>query len=160
MRTALITSLLLPASLALSACSQSASDGEGSADDGTALPLQVAQGEAVDDVYVTCALTDYDGMAGMTITHNYIVTDGAAKVYVARENKATDMCMPGMDGCSLTAAGGVIVSDYTAAGNGTRTITRVDLATMEVTENVTKPGEAARDISHSGKCEEQPLPAL
>ena len=72
---------------------------------------------------------------------------------------ARDMCSPGVDGCSLQAGNGMIVSDYTAP-NGTRTVTSVGVESLAVTEQVTKPGEAQRTIPHSGKCETQPMPEL
>lgn len=151
MRTAIFAAFLLPAVSFMSSCGPGPSQ---------PAPSEQATLEPVEDIFIECGLTDYDGSSGLTVSYNFLVIDGEAKRYDARNNMAVDMCPSGQEGCSLIAGDGKIVSDYTAPSNGTRTVTSVDVNTLEISEKKTTEGEAERTVSHTGSCEEKPIPQI
>ncbi|MEL7689237.1 hypothetical protein [Citromicrobium bathyomarinum] len=113
----------------------------------------------VPDGLITCAMPDYDGVSGVTVTQSFILIDGRVKRYSDFNNQAFDLCAPGQDGCSLGIEDGAIAMTYTSPkGVGSRY--RVDLASMDMEAWETKPGEAERRVSFAkgSKCVRGPLP--
>ena len=68
----------------------------------------------VEDGLIICAMPNYDGVAGITVTQSFILTDGRVKRYSDFNNQAFDLCAPGQEGCSLGFEDGAIAMTYTS----------------------------------------------
>ncbi|MDN3645971.1 hypothetical protein QWY75_07105 [Pontixanthobacter aestiaquae] len=165
MRSKFCAASVLSTAMLLSACDGTDTPPEGAPTEAaqaewTPSAFAIPEGaEPVADMFIDCAFPNYDGQLGITITQNFLVLDGQTKRYDARTRQARDMCYPGMVGCSLEAGDGRIASDYTAP-NGTRTETKIDAETLEVTKILTEPGKEPREVAFDGGCEAKPMPTL
>ena len=113
----------------------------------------------VEDGLIICAMPNYDGVAGITVTQSFILTDGRVKRYSDFNNQAFDLCQAGQENCALKIENGVIRMDWTSA-NGTRSRYDVDLGTLDIAAYTTKTGEAERPVAfqEGAKCVREPLP--
>ncbi|MEL7706382.1 hypothetical protein AAG593_10315 [Citromicrobium bathyomarinum] len=147
---------MIAAGTALGACG-AAEPGE-AADD--SLPSVTSAAPAdLSDGLITCAMPDFDGKTGLTVTERFILIDGQPKRYSDFNNQAFDLCQAGQDNCALKIENGVIRMDWTSA-NGTRSRYDVDLGTLDIAAYTAKTGEAERPVAfqEGAKCVREPLP--
>lgn len=147
---------MIAAGTALAACG-AAEPGEGAGD---SLPgVSSAAPADLSDGLITCAMPDFDGKTGLTVTERFILIEGQPKRYSDFNNQAFDLCQAGQDNCALKIENGVIRMDWTSA-NGTRSRYDVDLGTLDIAAYTAKTGEAERAVSfqEGAKCVREPLP--
>ena len=147
---------MIAAGTALAACG-AAEPGEAAGD---SLPSVTSAAPAdLSDGLITCAMPDFDGKSGLTVTERFILIDGQPKRYSDFNNQAFDLCQAGQDNCALKIENGVIRMDWTSA-NGTRSRYDVDLGTLDIAAYTTKTGEAERPVAfqEGAKCVREPLP--
>ena len=119
---------MIAAGTALAACG-AAEPGEAAGD---SLPSVTSAAPAdLSDGLITCAMPDFDGKTGLTVTERFILIDGQPKRYSDFNNQAFDLCQAGQDNCALKIENGVIRMDWTSA-NGTRSRYDVDLGTLDI----------------------------
>ncbi|MEL7683402.1 hypothetical protein AAG594_03610 [Citromicrobium bathyomarinum] len=147
---------MIAAGTALAACG-AAEPGE-AADDSLPSVSSAAPADLSDGL-ITCAMPDFDGKTGLTVTERFILIDGQPKRYSDFNNQAFDLCQAGQDNCALKIENGVIRMDWTSA-NGTRSRYDVDLGTLDIAAYTTKAGEAERTVAfqEGAKCVREPLP--
>lgn len=137
----------------LAACGGPAEGGTTSEDDAATTTADLSDG------LITCAMPDFDGQAGITVTERFLLIDGQVKRYSAFQNQAFDLCEAGQENCALEIENGVIRMDWTSQ-NGTRSRYDVDLGTLDIAAYKMKPGEAERPapFAEGSKCVREPLP--
>ena len=150
-----VAAIMIAAGTALAACDaaepgQAAGESSGTASSAT---------PDLSDGLITCAMPDYDGKQGITVTERFILLDGQPKRYSDFQNVAFDLCEPGQNDCSLTLDGNVIRMDYLNE-NGVRSRYDVDLASMTIEARKTRPGEPENIVKYQegAKCTREPLP--
>ena len=151
-----MVAIMIAAGTALAACG---ADEVGETSGETLLAVSSAAPADLSDGLITCAMPDYDGKNGLTVTQRFILIDGRVKRYFEFENQAFDMCEEGQENCALGIENGVIRMDWTSE-RGTRSRYDVDLGTMDIAAYQTDPGGSERSVSFAqgSRCVREPLP--
>lgn len=134
--------------MALSGCSNAAGD------------MEVTKpAPDTSDGMIVCAMHDFDGMKGLTLTQTFIILDDKVKRYTQFDNTAFDLCEPGQEGCKLGIEDGAIVMDHLNE-EGIRSQYKVDLAAMTIEPRKTPAGgeEKLMSFAEGDKCTREPLP--
>ncbi len=112
----------------------------------------------VPDAMIRCAMRDFDGASGLTVTETFLVIDGEVLRYAESQNGAFALCAPGQEDCRLGFVGNTIVMDWTSP-SGTGTSYAVDLDTLEITAQRTEDGvQRTVDFADGSLCESSSLP--
>ena len=151
-----MAAIMIAVGTALAACG-AAEPGEAAAE--SSQTISSAAPADLSDALITCAMPDYDGKQGLTVTERFILIEGQVKRYSDFRNEAFDLCEVGQEDCRLEIENGVIRMHWTSR-NGTRSRYDVDLGKLDIASYKTAAGEAERSVPfrEGAKCEREPLP--